>query len=361
MISFKKMIPFCSCILLACNGKGQKIKPEFRSITESIYASGTVKSVNQYEAYATVNGIIKDVYVAEGDRVKKGMPILYVGNDAQVLSKQNSALVAEFSDVSASRGKLNDARMSIALATGRLKNDSLLYHRQLNLWQHGIGTKVELEQRELALQNSKNVYAASVVAYQDLQRQVNLNAKQSRNNLAISSRLAEDYTLRSEIDGIVYELPRKKGEIVGLQTPLALIGDASHFLLELQVDEYDIIQVSIGMPVMITMDSYKGQVFRAHVTKINPLMNERSKTFVVEAEFTESPARLYPNMTFEANIITQYKNKALVIPRNYMLNDSTVLKSNGDRVVVKTGLRDYQKVEIRSGLDTSDELKIPGP
>lgn len=361
MTFLKKLILFCSCILIACNGSEQKIKPEFKGITESIYASGTVKSVNQYEAYATVNGIIKELYVAEGDKVKKGTPILYIGNDAQVLSMQNSALVAEFSDIAASRGKLSDARMSIDLAAGRLKNDSLLYYRQLYLWQQGIGTRVELEQRELAFQNSRNVYAASLVAYEDLQRQVNLNAKQSRNNLAISSRLAGDYTLRSEIDGVVYELPRKKGEIVGPQTPLALVGEGNHFLLELQVDEYDIIQVKDGMLVLITMDSYKGEVFRAHVTKINPLMNERSKTFVVEAQFLKAPPRLYPNMTFEANIVTRSKSKTLVIPRNCMLNDSTVVRSNGDKVFVKTGLKDYQKVEIISGLDSSDELKTPGP
>lgn len=361
MILLKRLLPFYCILLIACNRKVQKIKPELTGITESIYASGTVKSLEQYQAYATVNGIIKDVYVAEGDTVRKGAPILFIGNEAQVLNKQNAALAATFSDIASSRGKLHDARMSIDLAAGKLNNDSLLYRRQLYLWQHDIGTKVELEQRELSWQNSRNVYAAALVAYEDLERQVNLNARQSRNNLAISTTLAEDYTLRSEIDGVVYELPRKKGEIVGLQTPLALIGDAGRFILELQVDEYDIVQVRTGMLVLITMDSYKGAVFRARVTKIDPLMNERSKTFVVEAQFEKSPPRLYPNMTFEANIITRSRTKTLVIPRNCMLNDSTVMKANGGKVVVKTGLKDYQMIEIVSGLDANDELKIPEP
>ncbi|MCF3108715.1 efflux RND transporter periplasmic adaptor subunit [Niabella sp. CC-SYL272] len=356
-----KNIAFCCILFVACNGQVQKIRPEIRDITESVYASGTVKSVGQYEAYAAVSGIIEAVYVAEGDSVRKGTPLLHIGNEAQVLSKHNSELAAEFSDIASNRGKLNDARMAIDLASGRLSNDSLLYQRQLHLWQHDIGTKVELEQRELALQNSRNMFAAAVVAYEDLERQVRLNARQSRNNLAISTRLTEDYTLRSEIDGLVYKLPGKKGEIVGPQTPLALIGEAGRFVLELQVDEYDIIQVKPGMPVLVTMDSYKGELFRASVTKIDPLMNERSKTFIVEAQFTKPPPMLYPHMTFEANIVTRAKSKALLVPRSCMLDDSTVIRSNGDKVVVKTGLKDYQMVEIVSGLTPGDELKIPGP
>jgi len=361
MISLKKLLPLPWILLIACNGKVQKVRPQLRGITESVYASGTVKSLDQYEAYATVSGIVREIYVAEGDTVRKGQPILYIGNEAQILSRQNAALTAEFSDLASNQGKLNDARRSVGLAAGKLKNDSLLYYRQLNLWQQEIGTRVELEQRELAWQNSKNAYAAAVVAFEDLERQLRLNARQSRNNLAISANLTDDYTLRSEIAGVVYELPRKKGELVGPQTPLALIGAAGHFVLELQVDEYDITGVRTGMPVLVTMDSYKGELFRASVTKIDPLMNERSKTFVVEARFIKAPPRLYPNMTFEANIVVRSRTKALVIPRSCMLNDSTVIRSDGAKVFVKTGLKDYQMVEVISGLDVTDELKIPAP
>ena len=88
-------------------------------------------------------------------------------------------------------------------------------------------------------------------------------------------------------------------------------------------------------------------------------MNERSKTFLVEAAFIQQPEVLYPNISFEANIVIQSKNKAVLIPRNYLLNDSIVVKSNGDKVIVKTGLKDYQKIEIISGISADDELVKP--
>jgi multidrug efflux pump subunit AcrA (membrane-fusion protein) len=127
----------------------------------------------------------------------------------------------------------------------------------------------------------------------------------------------------------------------------------------MQVDEYDIFKIKMGQLVLVTLDSYKGKVFEATVTKINPLMNERSKTFMVEATFVKQPNVLYPNITFEANIVLRSKDKALLIPRSYMIDDNMVMKANGDKVQVKTGLKDFQQIEILSGISLSDEIQKP--
>lgn len=355
----KKLLFIPLLFAFGCKDKVEKIKPTEESISESIYASGIAKSKNQYQAYATVNGIIENIFVTEGDSVKKGDPIISISNETQKLNKENAELAAQFADVNANQGKLNEVKQLIDLSRNKMRNDSALFFRQKNLWQDQIGTKVELENRELAYQNSKNAYYSSLVRYDDLKRQLDFNSQQSKKNLMISSKLEGDFTLRSEIDGIVYSLPKSKGEIVGLQTPLAIIGDARNFILEMQVDEFDILKIKKGLPVLITLDSYKGRVFEAKVTKIDPLMNERSKTFVVEAEFLQKPEVLYPNVTFEANIVLQTKEKALLVPRNYLIGDTMVAKANGDKVRVKTGLRDYKKIEILSGITANDELIKP--
>jgi multidrug resistance efflux pump len=291
--------------------------------------------------------------------VKIGTPILSISNEAQKLNKENAELAAAFSDINANQGKLNDAQLAVDLAKNKMKVDSALFFRQKNLWQQQIGTKVELEQRELAYQNSKNAYYSSVVRYNDLKRQLNFSSSQSKKNLLIADKLQSDYVLKSEINGIIYSLTKSKGEIVGAQTPIAIIGDAGKFILEMQVDEYDILKIKKGLTVLVTLESYKGKVFEALVTKINPLMNERSKTFLVEAEFVKQPEILYPNISFEANIVINSKEKAILIPRDYLLNDSFVVKPNGDKIAVKTGLKDYQKIEIISGINAEDELVKP--
>ncbi len=350
---------FFVVLLAACKDKTEKTKPDVGPITESIYASGTIKSKDQYQAFATVNGIIEKIYVTEGDTVKKGDAILLISNEAQKLNKENAELAARFADYNANQGKLNEAKQFVELAKSKMKNDSALFFRQKALWQDQIGTKVELEQRELAYQNSRTAYFSSLVKLDDLKKQLDLSSEQSKNNLLISSKLENDFTLKSEIDGIVYSINKTVGELVGLQTPLAVIGHANNFVLEMQVDEYDIFKVQLGQQILVTMDSYKGKVFEARISKINPLMNERSKTFLIEAEFVKAPEKLYPNTTFEANIVVTSKEKALLIPRNYLLNDSMVQLSNSEKVKVVTGLKDYQKIEIISGIKAEDELMKP--
>ena len=109
------------------------------------------------------------------------------------------------------------------------------------------------------------------------------------------------------------------------------------------------------------MDSYKGQTFEAVVQKINPLMNDRSKSFTIDAVFTRQPPALYPNLTCEANIVIQQKEKALTIPRSYLMAGDFVMLANKEKRKVTTGLKDYQQVEITGGLSATDFIIKPAP
>lgn len=350
---------FLCFVISSCGESVETISPSLEPITSSVYASGVLKSKDQYEAYAAASGIVKQIFVKEGDTVKKGQPLLMISNEVQQLNAENARITSDYNAFSANQGKLDEAASAIELTGNKLRNDSALFFRQKNLWEQQIGTKVELEQRELAWQNSKNSYNSAIIRYQDLKRQLNFSAAQAKKNLAITQSFAGDYTVKSELNGIVYSIFKLKGELINPQTPVAVIGSADQFILEMQVDENDILSVKKGQKVLVNLDSYKGGVFEARVSRINPLMNERSKTFVVEAEFLQKPERIYPNITFEANIIIQEKSAALLIPRNYLVKDSLVIKSSGDTVVVKTGLKDYKKVEILNGLNKEDQLLMP--
>jgi multidrug resistance efflux pump len=156
-----------------------------------------------------VNGVVADVFVREGDTVHKGDPILSIYSEAQRLSRENAALATDFNDVNANQGKLTEAKLLIDLSKNKMKNDSALYFRQKELWAQNVGTKVELEQRELAYQNSKTAYFSSVERFTELQRQIDYTASQVQKNLSISSRMESDYTLKSEIDGVVYGINKK--------------------------------------------------------------------------------------------------------------------------------------------------------
>lgn len=347
--------------LFSCAEKQVKTSPKIENITESVYASGIVKSTNQYKVFATVSGLIERILVKEGDLVKRGSPIMKIGSETAQLNKENAALAERFAAESEGNNgeKINDVKMKIELAKSKMINDTLLLHRQRDLWQHGSGTLNDLEQRILTSKNSTGAYKSALLELKELQRQLQFNALQSKKNLQISNTIANDYVIKSEMNGRIYDILLEEGELVSPQLPVAIIGDADSFMLELQIDEYDIAKMSLGQKVLISMESYKGQVFDGVIKKIYPIMNEVSRTFTLEAYFIKRPAVLYPNLSVEANIIIQKKNKALTIPLAYLIDNQYVILLNHEKRKVLTGLKDYQKVEIVKGLASTDVLIKP--
>lgn len=345
--------------MFSCGTKNTSIRPEIKNITESVYASGIIKSKNQYQVFSKAIGILQTVFVKEGDLVKRGEALFQLDNGNARLSTDNARLIAANSSYENNLNKLEDLKNVISVARKKFTTDSLLLVRQKSLWENKIGTKVELEQRELSYENSKTALASAIVKYDDLQRQLKLLAGQSQNNLLISKSLESDLLIKSEVDGKVYSINKEQNELVTTQQPLAVIGDAETFLVELNVDEHDIVKVKKGQQVLIRMDSYKGQIFEGKISDINPMMNERTRTFIVEATFVKKPEILYPNLTAEANIIISEKQNALTIPRNYLVNDSSVMLANGDLQKVNTGLMDYNLVEITGGISATTKIILP--
>jgi HlyD family secretion protein len=358
-----KYFTFCfalGLLFFSCSSSEEKIFPIRENISESVYASGLIKARYQYQAFANANGIVQEIFVQEGDTVKIGTPILSIFNESARLNRENAELNRAYADRQANQTRLRDLELSIEYARTKYQNDSLLYERQKRLRDQEIGTTVDLEQRQLAFDNSKTSYEASKLRYLDLKREIDYNERSASKNLSISRALESDLVLKSKVDGRVYALLKEKGEMVNAQTPLAVLGSDKEFILEMQVDEYDIVKIQRGQKIMVSMDSYRGEIFEAIIVKINPLMDEQSKSFTVEGVFINQPDVLYPNLTLEANIVIQSKENALILPRSYVLNEKFVITSEKDTIAVQLGLKDYQKAEIISGIDEKTEVIKPG-
>ncbi|MCK0157652.1 efflux RND transporter periplasmic adaptor subunit [Cellulophaga sp. F20128] len=347
-----------SMMITSCTDKIELITPEVKNITESVYASGFIKSKNQYEAFGKTNGIVKKIYVTEGAVVKKGDPIFQLDNSNLKLSTENARLASASADYKKNTNKLLDAKKAIELAKKNLINDSIQYQRQKNIWNQNIGSKVEFERKELIYQNSTIELSRAKTNYEDLKRQLKLASDQSKNNLEIALLMEDDFVVKSEIDGVVYQINNEEGELSNTQEPVVILG-TKEFIIELSIDELDIVKVKKGQRVIIRMDSYESQVFEGEITTIYPMMNSRTRSFKAEAIFIKNPNELYPNLTVEANIIINTKQEALTIPRNYLVSDSSVILEGGKLQKVEVGLMDYDLVEIKSGIDKTTLLELP--
>lgn len=325
-----------------------------QKIIEAVYASGIVKAKGQYEVFAANQGLIQQVFVGDGDIVKQGQPLFAIQDMSSKLTSENAKLLADYAAWNSRGEKLEELKTNISLAEKKLQNDSLLFNRQKELWNQGIGSRIDFEQRSLALESSKANLKSLLSRLKDTQKELNFLKAQSTKQYNISTQNLSDFTVRSKIDGRVYDIKAKVGELAVMGRPLATVGASNRFELELQVDEKDISKIKIDQAVKVRMDAYDKQVFDATITHISPLMNEKARSFILEAAFISPPPSLYPFLTAEANIIIAQKEKSLVIPRSFLLNDSTVLTKNELQVKITTGLKDYQMVEITGGLSKGD-------
>ncbi|UII31234.1 efflux RND transporter periplasmic adaptor subunit [Fulvivirga ulvae] len=351
---------FLILLIASCGNDNEKVKPHLATITESVYASLTVQPDSLYNAHAAVGGIVARVYADEGTIVDKGEKIMQITNDAPELNTEKAKLALELArdNLKGNAAVLKELKEDIEAARLRLRQDSVNFYRQKKLWEQNVGTRNEYDTRETAYEISQKNLQALRSRYQRTRNELETQLEQAKVNYKTSLVASRDYTVMSEFRGKVYSIYKEPGELVSLQEPVASIGSAGNFIIEMLIDEVDIARVEVGQQVLITLDAYEGKVYDAILTKIYPQKNTRTQTFTAEAVFKEPPGILYPGLSGEANIVIRKKSNAVIIPRNYLVTENRVKTKEG-LLEVKTGLYSMENIEIVSGLDTSTYIYKP--
>lgn len=358
----KRILPvLLLAVLSACGKKRETTTPVVGPITESVYANGVVKATGQYSVYPTVSGTVVALLVKEGDTVKAGQPILRLDDRSSgAASRSAFAQLRTLEENARDNGPvLAQLREALQQAKDKLHLDSANYARQRDLWSQRIGSKADLEQRELAFNTSRAAFQRASNALEETRNRLSSDLDVARNNATINSASNDDRMPRSLIDGLVYDLTIEPGELATPQKPIAVIGSATDLYLDLEVDEKDIALIKPGQEVHVSLEIDDRQVYTARITRIIPIMDERSRTFTVEARFEERPPVLYPNLTVEASIVLREKAHAITIPASYVVDGAAVLTSETVRVPVVLGARDLERVEVLSGIDSTAVLYKP--
>jgi multidrug efflux pump subunit AcrA (membrane-fusion protein) len=345
---------------VSCAQKEEGIKPEKTTLTESVYASVRVEPDNLYEVYAAVPGILDTLYVGEGDRVNQGQIIARVYSETSEIAQDNAQLNME---LAASRYKgqatlLGSIEREIELIKAQVRIDSLNYIRQQNLWNQNIGSQSEFENKKLKYEQGMKQLDLLEREYVQTQVELQNQYRLSKNAVDEAKLKLKDFTIESRLNGMVYEILKKAGEFISAQTPILLIGDDSAYILKLQVDEVDIARVRPDQEIILNLDAYPRQTFKASVSKIFPSKNMRSQTFEVEARFLDEPPVLYSGLSGEANIVLETRENVLTIPAEYVFDNNKVRTAEGE-ISVELGIKTLERVEILSGIDSSTTIYRP--
>jgi HlyD family secretion protein len=392
-------------------GKPNEIEVEFAkatrvSIVEKVSASGTIQPVTEVKIAPEVSGEIIDLLVEEGDSVSKGQNLVRIRPDTweSQLERAEAGLSQQYAN-------LEQSKASYARAQAQFVRSKAEYERQEKLHKENVISESEWELAKQNFEVAKNDVASAqkgVDAAGHVIRSTQASLKEARENFRKT-------TVEAPMTGVVSKLIVRKGErVVGTATmagtEMLRIADLNKMEVRVNVNENDIVRVHLGDTAIIDVDAYANQnkEFKGIVTLIaNTAKDKVSADAITEFEVrilmlsssyhdlvkagNRFPFR--PGMTASVEILTTRKDNVLSVPlaavttrndesekqqdgppaENVQNNDAAKAPKKEDKtivfvvdngvakkVVVHTGISDYDNIEILSGLSDSSVV-VKGP
>jgi HlyD family secretion protein len=350
-------------------------------VVETVSATGKIKPEIEVSITPEVPGEIIELPIKEGDAVEKG----------DLLVKINPDLLQ--SSVSRSRAGLSNARSAYAQAQATLAEAKANFQRSSQLFEKGVISQSEYD---TSLANFERAKAGERSAFFSVQSSA-ATVNEATDNLGRTSIFAP-------MTGTISLLAVELGErVVGTQqmagTELLRVADLSQMEVEVDVNENDIVKISIGDKAIVEVDAYLKKQFEGQVTEIantasgtltaDQVTNFKVKIRILSNSYQDllegkpdnySPFK--PGMTATVDVITTERKDAVAVPISSIVikNDTTgtsrsrQVSTSGEKFecvfvnengkaklrVVNTGIQDDKNIVITSGLKPGDVV-ITGP
>lgn len=336
----------------------EKIKK--RDLTSIVSASGEVKPKKSVNISAHISGRIVKIGVEEGQRVKEDDFLLKLD------STQHEA------NANRDRAVIRTFQAELIKANAQLKKDKSFYERQKKLHNEKL---ISGEQLEAA----KTTHEISEASHEAILYQI----RQAQASLESSLDMLSKTVYNSPIDGIITSLRVEEGEIAMIGTMnnpgtvLMTIADLSVMEVEVEVDETDVIGLSLGQKADVRIDALPDHVIKGKVTEIGSsalqkvVAMEESRDFKVVITLEFPPKSLKPGLSASADIITAERQDVLAIPiSSLVLKEKENEEDKGEQEegvyiikdsrakfqAVKKGIMGELMVEIISGLEDGQEI-----
>lgn len=176
-----------------------------QTIVETVYSSGKLFPATELEITSNVSGTLIELYVKEGDLVKKGQLLAKVDPEALVSIVERAEAATE-----GSRAQLEAVRAQKKQLEAQFKNTRIIYERNKKLFEEGVISKADFEAAEATYNTSKaNIEAAvqNIVAAEFSVKSSEATVKEQKKNLSQTR-------IYAPISGVVSKLYKKRGEQV---------------------------------------------------------------------------------------------------------------------------------------------------
>lgn len=277
---------------------------------------GNVSTKQLLVIYPEYSGILTNVYIKEGQKVKKG----------QLL------------------GKIDDGGLSQQLAQLKIQANlsKITFQKQSRLWNQKIGSEIQYLQ-------AKSLYEAQQQAVNQLQKQI------SKTNI------------RAPFTGTIDDIITEQGSVVAAgQSQIFRIINLDNMHIETNVPERHIPNVKKNKEAQIEFPVL-GKSILAKINQVSDFINPANRTFKIEIAIPNKDKSIKPNLTARIKINDYTNNNALLIPQSIVSENANgqqyiyLVKNKNNqavakKVIIETGKTQGDQIEILSGVSNGDEI-----
>ncbi len=347
-------------------------------IARSVVATGKIQPLATVEVKSKASGIVKQIFVDYGDRVKAGQILVELDKEQLSANVREAQATLQAAEANAEAAQATYERNLVDAEGPDVPFLKTSMERADQLHKDGLIAQSVLEDAQKAYQMALNRQMSALrniaVARAELAR-AKAQVAQTRAALERAQEDLRNSTITSPIDGLVLSRDVQVGDavssilVLGSQATLVMsMGDISDVYVLGKVDEADIGKVYLGQPARIVVESFKDKKYEGKVTKISPLGKEKDNvtTFEVRVSIHNPSGELKANMSANAEIILEEKKGVLLVSESAVIYDKDrnasveVPDPRADKgrrkVSVKLGISNGVKTELVSGRNEKDKV-----
>ncbi len=228
------------------------------TIAQAIELSGTVISDNEKIISSRYMGFIKNVYVSEGEFVKKGQT-LYEIDSSNIDSKKKEALY------------------SLEIQKNNYENVKTNYERYKRLYEKDLVPKYDVEQLELKLKNIKNMISIAKAKIKEINNQYSY------------------LKITAPNDGLIIKKTIKTGEMAMPLSSAITLSDLNSLKIKTNINESNLSRIKIGQKAKIVIESLNFET-QGKISSIIPNIQDTTHSFIIKLSFDLKDKKIYPGM-----------------------------------------------------------------
>ena len=286
------------------------------SIARAVTVSGVIEPIRTVGVTSQLSGVLLSVGAEEGDLVRAGAPLARI--DVRELAAQLAAAEAAY------------------------------------------------EVGQAAFERAEQLRERRVITLPEYERERTAHAAARSQVLQLRTRLAYA-AVASPVTGVVTEKRVEAGDLVAPNTRLFTVADVSTLVVRVGVSELDVVQLSPGDPVSVTLDAFPGRTLPGRIRRVFPSADPATRLVPVEVALENADARVArPGFLARVSFALSAHDNVLLIPASALVGGAgseAVFVVEEDRAVrrtVSTGLTSAGRVEVVAGLADGERVVTKG-